>query len=97
MCVSWSKWTPKGWIISDQIAITGVSEWPDDRWQKRVYKRRSYWKKPLILPERMNVQSELQATGLGRLLQNYRLLLLVILERMLELWRQMDQVSISVN
>ena len=69
----------------DYIRITNCDHWcvgmrPDDPLaEKEFIRKEDLIGKPLILP-----------TGLGKTFQNYRLLLRVILERMPELWRQMD-------
>ena len=79
----------------DYIRITDCDHWcvgmrPDDPLaEKEFIKKEDLIGKPLILPERMTFKVNLP-TGLGKTFQNYRLLLRVILERMPELWRQMD-------
>ena len=73
----------------DYIRITDCDHWcvgmrPDDPLAKKEFiKKEDLIGKPLILPERGNVQSE-------KTFRNCRLLLRVILEPMPESWQQMD-------
>ena len=79
----------------DYIRITDCDHWcvgmrPDDPLaEKEFIKKEDLIGKPLILPERMNVQSEL-ANWFGKDFSKLQIALRVILERMPELWRQMD-------
>ena len=79
----------------DYIRITDCDHWcvgmrPDDPLaEKEFIKKEDLIGKPLILPERMNVQSEL-ANWFGKDFSKLQIAFRVILERMPELWRQMD-------
>lgn len=79
----------------DYIRITDCDHWcvgmrPDDPLaEKEFIKKEDLIGKPLILPERVSVQSEL-ANWFGKDFSNFRLLLQVISEQMQESWRQMD-------
>ena len=80
----------------DYIRITDCDHWcvgmrPDDPLvEKEFIRKEDLIEKPLILPERVNVQSELANWFAEKTFRNCRLLLQVILERMPELWQQIN-------
>ena len=75
-----------------QTVIIGVLECGRMiRWlEKEFYKKRRPYRKTIDSARKNEMFKVNLPTGLGKTFQNYRLLLRVILERMPELWRQMD-------
>lgn len=81
----------------EYIRLVGSDHWvvsmrPDDELASHKYiKKQDIIDKPLIIPERVNVQSEL-ANWFGKDLTGYRLRLQVISEPMPALWQWQDLV-----